>query len=193
MPKRVLVIASGNTERLALPHLTAHLQNHDITIDVRIPPKDRQVTASEVYRIIQSERYVPPEPDKYVVLSDTDGKPPEAVLQPIRSGLSQRLGEHFETVILYAYARWHLEAWYFADAQRLREFFRGRSLGSADTSRPDDIENPKEHLRHLLAGRRYTAIVSEEIARILDAQTMAQRSPSFAGFLDAVRNGGADD
>ena len=193
MPKRVLVIASGNTERLALPHLTAHLQNHDIMIDVRIPPKDRQVTANEVYNIIQSERYVPPAPDKYVVLSDTDGKTPEAVLQPIRSSLSQRLGERFETAILYAYARWHLEAWYFADAQRLREYFFGRTLGSVDTSRPDDIENPKEHLIHLLAGRRYTALVSEEIARILDAQTIAQRSPSFAGFLAAVRNGDAGD
>ena len=191
MPKRVLVIASGNTERLALPHLTAHLQDHDIAIDVRIPPNDRQVTANEVYRIIQSERYVPPAPDKYVVLSDTDGKPAEAVVQPIRSGLSQRLGEHFEAAILYAYARWHLEAWYFADAQRLRGFFSDRSLGSVDTFRPDYIENPKEHLKHLLAGRRYTARVSEEIASVLDAQTIAQRSPSFAGFLAAVRNGDA--
>ena len=193
MPKRVLVIASGNTERLALPHLTVHLQSHGIAIDVRIPPNDRPVTANEVYRIIQSERYVPPTPDKYVVLSDTDGKPPEAVLQPIRSGLSQRLGEHFETEILYAYARWHLEAWYFADAQGLRDYFLGRALGSVDPSRPDDIENPKEHLKHLLAGRRYTAPVSEEIARVLDAPTIAQRSPSFAGFLAAVRNGGAGD
>ena len=193
MPKRALVIASGNTERLALPHLTAHLQNHDIAIDVRIPPKNRPVTANEVYNIIQSERYVPPQPDKYVVLSDIDGKSVEAVLQPIRSGLSQRLGEHFETAILYAYARWHLEAWYFADTQRLRGFFSNRSLGSVDTSRPDYIENPKEHLKHLLGGRRYTALVSEEIARVLDAQTIAQRSPSFAGFLVAVRNGRADD
>ena len=164
MPKRVLVIASGNTERLALPHLTAHLQKDDIMVDVRIPPKNRRVTADEAYSIIQSERYVPPAPDKYVVLSDIDGKPMEGVLQPIRSGLSQRLGEHFETAILYAYARWHLEAWYFADAQGLRGFFSDRSLGSVDTSRPDCIENPKEHLKHLLAGRRYTALVSEEIA-----------------------------
>ena len=191
MTKRVLVIASGNTERLALPHLTAHLQNHDIMVDVRIPPKNRPVTAKEAYNIIQSERYVPPAPDKYVVLSDIDGKPVEAVLQPIRSGLSQRLGEHFETAILYAYARWHLEAWYFADAQGLRGFFSDRSLGSADTSKPDDIGNPKEHLRHLLGARNYTARISEEIARILDARTIAQRSPSFAGFLSAVRNGNA--
>ena len=191
MHQRVLVIASGNTELRALPHLTAHLQNQGIAIDVRIPPKHRHVTANAVYDIIQTERYIPPVPDKYVVLSDTDGKSPEEVLQPIRSGLSQRLGEHFATPVLYAYARWHLEAWYFADAHGLREFFGGQALGSVDASNPDSIENPKEHLKHLLADRLYTALVSGDIARVLNADTITQRSPSFATFLAAVRNGDA--
>ncbi len=189
MHKRVLVIASGNTERLALPHLTAHLQNHGIVIEVRIPPRNRAITDREAYNIIQSAQYDMPTPDKYVVLADADGKSPEAVLQLICSGLSRRLGEYFETAVLYAYAQWHLEAWYFADAQGLRKFFGGRALGSVDTSQPDGIQNPKEHLKHLLGNRRYTARLSEEIARMLDARTIEQRSPSFAHFLDKVRNG----
>ena len=189
MLKYVLVIASGNTERLALPQLTAHLQNDGITVDVRIPPKNRPVTAGEVYSIIQSVQYDTPAPDKYVVLTDTDGKSPDAVLQSISSPLSQRLGGNFATAITYAYAQWHLEAWYFADAQGLRNFFGGRALGNVDASRPDGIENPKEHIKHLLGNRRYTAQVSEQIAVALDARTITQRSPSFAGFLAAVRNG----
>jgi hypothetical protein len=32
-------------------------------------------------------------------------------------------------------------------------------------------------------------VVSEEIARKVDAQTIGERSPSFRGFLEAIRNG----
>jgi hypothetical protein len=62
---------------------------------------------------------------------------------------------------------------------------------SADPSKPDEIQNPKLHLKHLLGERVYTAVISEEIARNLKAETIAQRSPSFRGFLEAVRNGKA--
>ena len=44
----------------------------------------------------------------------------------------------------------------------------------------------KQHLKHLLKSehnQRYTASVSEQIASAVDAQTIAQRSPSFNGFL----------
>ncbi len=190
MQKYVVVIASGSTEQRALPHLTAQLRDDGIHVDVRFPPKHRDITAQEAYKIIQSVRYDTPAPDKYIVLKDTDNKQPEEVLQPIRSVLSRLLGEQFEPGVLCAFAQWHLEAWFFADAVGLRKYLDGHALGSVDTSQPDHIENPKEHLKNLLPGRIYTALTSEAIAKNLNAHNIAQRSPSFANFLAAVRNGG---
>lgn len=57
------------------------------------------------------------------------------------------------------------------------------------SSKPDEIQNPKLHLKNLLGDRVYTVVISEEIAKRLNAQTIAQRSPSFQGFLDAGTNG----
>lgn len=65
----------------------------------------------------------------------------------------------------------------------------GARLEIVDTSKPDDIENPKNHLKNVLDERVYTARVSEEIAMSLDPTTIAGRSPSFRGFLEAVKNG----
>ena len=128
-------------------------------------------------------------PEKFVVVVDTDRADPVELLEPLRDDLTPRLG-NIQADILYAYARQHLEAWYFANAEGLRTFL-GRSLGSVDTSRPDEIENPKLHLKHLLGSRVYTARVSEDIAHGLDPETIAQRSPSFSGFIEAVLNGGS--
>ena len=42
MAKRVIVIASGETERLSLPHLLSYLKEEGIYVDdVRIPPRNR--------------------------------------------------------------------------------------------------------------------------------------------------------
>ena len=87
----------------------------------------------------------------------------------------------------YAHAQRHLEAWYFADGGNLRSYLK-RDLGRIDDSRPDEIENPKLHLRNIL-DQVYTARVSEEIARVLDAENISRRSPSFRGFLEALLNG----
>lgn len=91
-------------------------------------------------------------------------------------------------VVLYAYAQWHLEAWYFADATNLRECLH-RDLGSVDASKPDEIKNPKRHLMNLLLPHFYTSRVSEEIAGTLKPQTIEGRSPSFKRFVEAVKNG----
>ena len=64
-----------------------------------------------------------------------------------------------------------------------------RELGAIDLSQPDQIENPKLHLKHLLHDRVYTARVSEEIARRLAPASIIQRSPSFSRFVAAVTNG----
>ena len=71
--------------------------------------------------------------------------------------------------------------------------YLGSALGRIDTSIPDQIQNPKLHLTHLLKDRLYTARVSEDIARTLDAQIIGKRSPSFRVFLDAVTNGSVSD
>ena len=189
MSKNVVVIASGETERRALPHLLGHLHERDIR--VRIPPRNRALNVRTAFSLIQASLYDYGDrsPDKYVILVDTDGKEPDEVLRHLKKELPNRLGSQFRPSVQFAYAQWHLEAWYFADAMNLRRYLGGRDLGSVDTSQPDKIENPKLHLKNLLGDSFYTAGVSEEIAETLNAETVSGRSPSFRGLLDAVKNG----
>ena len=190
MAKKVIVLASGETERRALPHLLAHLRDQGVSVEeIRIPPRNGVLSIRMAEKLIKAawyERLGVCPPDKFVVLLDVDGKFPDKVLEPF-SALPERLGSKIEVAIRCAYAQWHLEAWYFADAANLRGCL-GRAPG-VDTSKPDEIPNPKHHLKQLLDDRIYTARISEEIAIRLDAPTIAERSPSFKGFLDAVMNG----
>ena len=168
----------------------AHLQAEDITVvEVRIPRGGKFLNVEMAERLVKASwfaRKAAP-PDKFVILVDTDGKVPDDVLHPFREQLPGRLGSQVGAQIQFAYAQWHLEAWYFADISGLRAYLE-RAPGSA-TSKPDEIQNPKLHLKHLLGDRAYTAVVSEEIAKKLNAQTIGQQSPSFRGFLEAIRNG----
>ena len=188
MPKRVLVIASGETERRAIPHLVSPLRDDEITVEVSIPPRNGKLTVQMAEKLIKSSLYDGSSPDKFVVLVDVDGGDADQELGPFRNDLPGRLPRQLEISVQYAYAKWHLEAWYFGDAEHLRDYLSGKALGNVDTSQPDEIENPKLHLKHLLE-RAYTARVSEEIAEKLNPRTIAQRSASFRGFLDSVRNG----
>ena len=193
MAKRVVVIASGETERRALPHLAAHLRDQGISIEVRIPPRNRTLNAQSAENLIKAAWYenVAAPPDKFVLLVDLDADDVDAVLEPLKARLQDRLGTEIVATVQYAYARQHLEAWYFGDEPNLTKHLR-RALGNVDSSKPDEIQNPKQHLKHLLKSehnQRYTASVSEQIASAVDAQTIAQRSPSFNGFLEAVLNG----
>ena len=129
-------------------------------------------------------------PDKVVILIDTDQGTPQAAMEPLSRNLPPRLECEIASRLQFAYAQQHLEAWYFADAANLRDWLGGGALGNVDPSRPDELHNPKLHLKNLLGERMYTARVSEEIAVSLDARTIAQRSPSFRRFLEAVMNGG---
>ena len=122
-----------------------------------------------------------------MLLVDADGNDPDSIVLPLREKLTELIPEEIHVRVQYAWAQWHLEAWYFADATNLREYL-SRNAGSVDTSKPDEIQNPKLHLKHLLP-RTYTARVSEEIARTLNPRTIAGRSPSFKGFVEAVLNG----
>ena len=157
--------------------------------EVRIPPRNRALNvrmAESLIKSVWAEQAESP-PDKFVLLVDVDGRTPEDVLASFREHLPGRLVE-IEAPVRYAFAQWHLEAWYFADADNLGAYL-GRGPGRVDTAKPDEIQNPKLHLKHLLGFQVYTARISEEIARELDASTIAQRSPSFKGFLDSVMNG----
>jgi len=191
MGKGVVVIASGETERRSLPHLVAHLKAEDIAVvEVRIPPGGRALNMEMAEKLLKAswfERIAAP-PDKFVVLVDTDGRTPDETLRPFRDHLPGRIGTKIGAQIRFAFAQWHLEAWYFADISGLRAYLE-RAPGSVDPSKPDEIQNPKQHLKHLLGERAYTAVISEEIAKRLNAQTIAERSPSFHGFVEAVRNG----
>ena len=193
MGKRVIVIASGETERRALPHLVRHLQDRDVTVyEVRVPPRNRALNAQMAERLIKAAWYenLSAPPDKFVLLMDVDRAGPDEVLGPIQDQLREHMNE-IRADVLCAYAQQHLEAWYFADAENLGNYL-GRDTGQVDTSRPDEILNPKLHLKHLLGERIYTARISEEIAVTLDADTIAGRSPSFEKFIDAIINGGAE-
>ena len=189
MTKHVAVIASGETERRALPHLVAHLLDQDIEVSVSIPPRNRNLNVSMAEKLIKSLFYGSQPPEKVVVLADLDGKDPDQALGPFKAALPERLRNEPKVSIQYSYAQWHLEAWYFGDIEHLRNYLSGQAPGHVDTSQPDDIENPKLHLKNLLGERLYTALVSEEIAKQINSQVIAQRSPSFRGFLEAVQNG----
>jgi len=193
MTKHVVVIASGETERRSLPHLVAHLQEEDIrVVEIRRPDGNKALNLDMAEKLIKAAWYAPTDnvpPNKFVILVDVDGKDPDMVLKPFREKLKGRLGPKITANLQFAFAQWHLEAWYFADPKGIRAYLDGRDLGSADASQPDQIRNPKLHLKNLLAERAYTAVVSEEIAKQLDARTISARSPSFCGFLEAIRNG----
>ncbi len=189
MTKNVVIVASGDTERRALPHLVSRLTNGGINLTVRIPPRHRALRLDVVEGIIKAAWYESAHnpPDKFVLLLDVDQAEPDEIMRPLRQELPKRVGA-LGSRVLYAYAQQHLESWFFADSANLRDYL-GRSLGKVDASNPDSIHNPKQHLRNLLKGRVYTARISEAIAKGLDPRRIAERSPSFRGLVRAVNNG----
>ena len=192
MGKNVVVIASGRTEQFALPFLVQHLIEDDVIVtEVRYPSRNGDLVVETVTKLVVStwfeKMYVDP-PDKIVVLVDVDGKQPSAVLDHLTREVTQRIQSQVPIPVLFAYAQWHLEAWFFGDSKNLREFL-GRDLGSVDASFPDEIEDPKRHLANLIGNSIYTSRISGQIAQELNAATIAGRSPSFSNFLKQLRNG----
>ena len=71
MAKRVVIVASGETERRALPHLVRHLRDRDVTVvEVRVPPHNKALNAKMAERLIKAAWYesVSEPPDKFVVV-----------------------------------------------------------------------------------------------------------------------------
>ena len=106
MTKRVVVIASGETERRALPHLLRSLQRDGVAqVDVRIPPKNRQLCAKMAEKLIRATWFanLAERIDKFVVVADTDQADPVTVLKSLQRDLHERL-EDIQADILFAYA-----------------------------------------------------------------------------------------
>jgi len=184
-----VVIASGMTERRALPHLLRRLvENEGLELmEVRIPPRHRQLTnrlASQLVCAAWYDRAETERPDKFVVLIDADGKD---VVRLLREFGDVTGSPTITASVRVAAAQWHLEAWFFADHHGLRKAV-GRNLGRIERN-ADDIQNPKERLKSLLE-QPYTAEWAERLARAVDPSVVESRSPSFASFVAAVRNGG---
>jgi hypothetical protein len=191
--KRVVIIASGRTEQEALPHLLGHLATEGITVDLPVvtPPGHHDVRGPMVEKLVLSAWFGRhPRPDKFVVLKDADGKDPQEVGDRLRDELSRsRVAHQVDVPILVTIAKWHLEAWFFADVPGLRNYL-GRELGGVDASDPDAVINPKLVLKSLL-NEPYTSAISGEIAERLSSATLGQRSRSFHDLEVAVRNGSA--
>lgn len=190
MGRHVVLVASGETERHALPRL---LGGASASLDVRTT-RHGKITADDTAKIITAAywegfgRGKPP--DKAIVLVDADGRSPESILPPLEEEIARRL-KRIPISLLLAHAQWHLEAWFFGDAQRLQEYLK-RDVGNIDPSLPDEIRMPKAHLKNLLGDDVvYTARVAGEIADVLDPEEISKRSPSFAGLIGKVRNGTA--
>ena len=63
MTKQVVVIASGETERRALPHLVSHLNEQEIILrSIIVPPRHRDLNPHLAIQLIQSEFYGPEDP-----------------------------------------------------------------------------------------------------------------------------------
>ena len=128
MGKDVVVIASGETERRSLPHLVAHLQAEGIAlIEVRIPRGGKALNVEMAEKLLKAswfERIAAP-PDKFVVLVDTNGRTPDEILRPFREQLPGRIGTKIGAQVQFAFAQWHLEAWYFADIRGCEDISSG--------------------------------------------------------------------
>lgn len=90
MSKHVTLIASGETERRALPLLVRYLQDRGIFAeDVRIPPRNRALDVEMAAKLIKSAWYesLDAPPDKFVVVVDVDRASPAKALAAMRSQL----------------------------------------------------------------------------------------------------------
>ncbi len=192
MARKVIVIVSGETDRRSVPLLCRHFSKQVDLFEVRKPPGNAALTPEQAIKLIKAGWYemkwCGEAPDKFVVLVDCDAFSPDVAAEPFEKALAQIT--EIPVARIVAVAVRHLEAWFFGDVEKLREFL-GRDPGRIDTSRPDEIDNPKLHLENLLQSRSrvYTARVAEQIAGLLDPPTIEGRSPSFAGFVNKLRNG----
>lgn len=196
MANKVVVIVSGEIDRRSVPHLCRHFSEQTELFDVRKPPGNAALTPEQARKLIRAAWYElhgrGRAPDKFVVLVDADGHDALDAARPF-----EEMAAHLADIAapkLVAVAVRHLEAWFFGHSEMLREFLQ-RDLGGIDSSRPDEIDNPKLHLTHLLKSRSrvYTAVIAEQIATRLDPVVIAGRSGSFDRFIRKLEDGSTQE
>ena len=137
MPKKVVIIASGQTEAAALPRLLRCLEPDIVVDEVRIPSSNRDLSVNVIESLIRAAWFVKAEddrPHKFIVVVDVDKREPAEVLGPIQEDLHGRLRD-VTADVQYAYAQQHLEAWYFADVENLKKYLGGREPGKINASK----------------------------------------------------------
>jgi Domain of unknown function (DUF4276) len=187
--KKVVVIVSGEIDRRSIPHLCRDFVQHAELFEMRKPPANAALTPEQAVRLIKAAWYGRGDPpEKFVVLVDSDARDPADAAKPFEDAIAALSDVRASRLVAVAIR--HLEAWFFGHSEKLRDFL-GRDLGSIDSSRPDEIDNPKLHLTHLLDSRSrvYTAPVAAQIAALLDPLIIEGRSPSFASFIAKLQNG----
>ena len=171
MAKKIVVIVSGETDRRSIPRLCRDAFEQAEWFEVRKPPGNAALTPEQAKKLIKAAWYEMcgrgRAPDKFVMLIDANNHEPLEAARPFEE-MAAHLADVTAPKLVTAAVR-HLEAWFFGHSEKLREFL-GRDLGNIDASRPDEIDNPKLHLTHLLrsGSRVYTASVAEQIASQVD-------------------------
>ena len=64
--------------------------------------------------------------------------------------------------------------------------------GTRTRPNPTPLPTRSSNLKNLLGPLPYTSLVAAEIAAGLDATTILEHSPSFGGFIAAVKNGAGE-
>ena len=85
--KGVVVVASGQTERRAIPILVAHLEGSGASLSgVRTPPRNGALNVDMAESLIKAAWYGGPStrPEKFVIVLDVDRGNPEKLIASIK-------------------------------------------------------------------------------------------------------------
>ena len=101
MSRHVVILASGETERRALPNLLRHLRHEGISVEFRKPPRHRAISSDVAIKMANACYWSVPRPHKLVVL--LDGRDPEEQLEPLQRRIGRSLDD-LDLKVSYAYA-----------------------------------------------------------------------------------------
>lgn len=123
--------------------------------------------------------------DKAVVIRDANGKDPNELMLTMQGRISNR--QYPFPVKCVVIVR-ELETWLLADDRAISQVtqeYASRTV-SPINEHLEDILEPKERLKKLLAGVAYTDEVARKIAAAVDIERLKYRCPGFGSFQEAV-------